>query len=200
MGRALLTVRDPMGRIEQAIDLAISTAEDFRPLWRAWKSSWYRSRRRMAQTLGRSTGTPWPSYDRTPERHQYKWIKAKITGVDPSALKPLHWENSKERLLPSLYEPRHPFGVWRPQRDKVTMGTRVPYAREHNRGQGHSPNWRNLRRYRIPKRPLLKFGRQEIRELADATAEFAGAIASQATGRTRVGYTSGAVRRLLGVR
>ena len=200
MGRALLTVRDPMGRIEQAIDLAISTAEDFRPLWRAWKPSWYQSRRRMAQTLGRSTGTPWPTYERTPERNQYKWIKAKITGADPDTLKPLHWENSKGRLLPSLYVQRHPFGVWRPKRDGVTMGTRVPYARNHNRGQGYSPRWRNLTRYRIPRRPLLRFGRVEKRELADAVAEFAGTIAAQATGKTRVGRTSAAVRRLLVMR
>ena len=196
MGRALITVRDSTGQIVTAVDLAIEKCSDFTQLWRDFRGPWYATRRLMVRTLGRSTGTPWPSYDQTPERRQYKWIKAKITGADPDKLKPLHWENAKGRLLPSVTEHRHPFGVWRPRKASLRIATRVSYAHYHNEGVGYSPRWPSLQRYRIPKRPLFGFGRDARSALADAVGQHAARVAGE-VGRTRVGYTSDAVRRVL---
>lgn len=195
MGRALITVRDSTGQIVTAVDLAIEKCSDFTQLWRDFRGPWYATRRQMVRTLGRSTGTPWPSYDQTPERRQYKWIKAKITGADPDKLKPLHWENAKGRLLPSLTEYRHPFGLWRPRKTSLFIGTRVPYAKNHNEGVGYSPRWPGLQRYSIPKRPLFGFGRDARSALADAVGQHAARVAAE-VGRTRVGYTSDKVARM----
>lgn len=197
MARAFLEVRD-MGtnRVTTRVDLAISTVSDFRPVWRAFRRPWYATRKEMAETLGRSTGTPWRTYRQTAEKRQYQYIKAKIVGRRASTLKPLHWEGAKGRLLPSLYEDRHPDAVWRERPQDLTIGTRVPYATNHNRGVGYSPMWRNLRRYRIPKRPLFGFGRRALHAINNATSEHAGRAAS-VFGRTEVGFSSSGVRRML---
>ncbi len=195
MARAFLTVTDlATNQIVSRVDIAISTVEDFRPVWRDFKGPWHQSRLRMARTQGVSTGARWPSYMQTAERRQYRHIKAKITGVKAARLKPLHWENGKERLLPSLYNNRHPDNVWREMPRNVTIGTRVPYARNHDKGIGASPNWRNLRRYRIPKRPLLRIGLRALSDLNESVSRHAGRVAGGLGTGVRVGVTSDAVR------
>ena len=201
MARAFLTISDQAtGKIQGRIDIAINVAEDFRPVWAEFKAPWYATRRRMFHTLGRSTGRAWPSYAQTPERNQYRWIKARITGNVGRIhrLKPLHWEGGKERLRPSLETSRHPDSIWRAREDSLEVGTRVPYARNHDRGIGHSPPWRNLRRYRIPKRPLLRFGRKALVKLADGVRDHAAAIARETGGRVEVGFASASILSRLG--
>jgi len=194
VGRAFLEVRDEAtGEIETRVSLAILTVQDFRPVWRDFKAPWYATRRRMFATLGRSTGARWPEYSQTPEREQYRWIKARITGNVGRIhrLKPLHWEGGKERLRPSLESDRHIDSVWDERKDTLRMGTRVRYARNHDKGLGYSPDWRNLRRYRIPKRPLLRFGRDARVALNEAVSGHAARVANE-VGRVEVGFSTDA--------
>ena len=201
MATAFLQVIDEAtGEIQTRVDLAISVVEDFRPVWQRYKTPWYRTRQRMFATQGRSTGATWPGYEQTAEREQYRWIKARITGNVGRIhrLKPLRWENGKERLAPSLMNPRHPDAIYTPRERSLTIGTRVPYASNHDKGQGYSPPWRNLRRYRIPKRPLLRFGTAALVSLNEVVSEHAAACAAE-MGRVEVGFSTDAVARRLRV-
>lgn len=207
MGSALLVIRDnATGAIIEAVDVAILKCEDFTPVWKRWRPEWYASRRQQRRTSGRSTGAPWVQYHRTTERERYMHFKGSITGralgLDPEqyrsrqflhSLRPLTWPG-KERLLPSLENPLHPDAIWISTEKKLTLGTRVPYARKHELGIGRAPA--HLGGHRIPKRPMLRIGTYALRTLNDAVSDYAAEIATE-LGRTRVGYTSDQVRRRL---
>ena len=203
----LVVIDGVTGKVMTAVDLAIDHVTDFRPVWADFKRPWYNSRREQRITSGRSTGSPWLKYSQTKERDRYQYIKASIVAKASgkslrkmssgdsakliASLKPLQWTPGNERLLPSLERDRHPDAIWRTKERSLTIGTSVPYAGSHDRGQGYAPEWAGG--YRIPRRPLLRFGRAATIGLAGAVSTHA-ARTEQEFGRTTVGFSSDQVR------
>ena len=78
-------------------------------------------------TQNASEGKKWANYGREP---LYRRFKQRVLGD----LTVLRWKGGKEeRLYPSLTEPGHPEHIHRVTRNKVEVGTSVPYARRLTR-------------------------------------------------------------------
>lgn len=69
-----------------------------------------------------SEGKKWEGYGR---EKRYERLKSAILGD----LTVLRWKGGKERLYPSLTSAAHPEHVHTVRRDRVEVGTTVPYAR-----------------------------------------------------------------------
>lgn len=192
-----LVVSDDLGNVLDGIEGAIGEVRDFRPLWQSLKREWYLSRRRMFHTQGRSNGTPWPQYEDTAERRAYRWIKPRLLSNPRFANVPLRWQPGRELLYPSIVTSRHPLSVWEPDRRTLTTGTDVPYAWRHDRGAGRAPLWAGA--YGIPRRPLLVLGPRFVNVTRDKVQRAAAEVAKQIGKGARVGLSSAAVRRRLGL-
>jgi len=81
------------------------------------------------RTQGVSQGRKWPGYQNEPRYRGYKRKRA-------SALTVLRWIGGDypERLYPSMTQATHPEHVWRQVGNRISFGTRVPYARRLERG------------------------------------------------------------------
>ena len=185
-----LVIRDEFGNAVSVIEGAIRNAGDWSRFWRDRRGPlsklWAASREEMFLTEGRSTGTPWPQYNAL-ERKYYVKMKRWVLGVkkiDKGGI--LRWTATPrsttaartERLYPSLTKPSHPEYVWRNLGNSVTMGTSVPYARNHNDGTGGWTRRYGKKRNKsitilTPQRRLVAFGkgftedvRQELMRLA----------------------------------
>ena len=80
-----------------------------------------RNKERVA-TQNRSEGKAWAGYEGEPA---YERLKRRVLGD----LTVLRWKGGKEKLYPSLTRAGHPEHVHRVSRDKVVIGTTVPWAR-----------------------------------------------------------------------
>lgn len=200
MAGVSLTVTDDLGRIVSRLETAIEHVEDFRPMWRRIQPAWEARGREMFRTQGRSTGTPWPSYDQTIERAFYLPWKSGVTGRSPESLMPLRWPGNREVLAPSLMSTRDPYAVYRYGRTRLVAGTDVPYAGNHDRGVGRAPE--RMGGHAIPRRPLLGFGRTFVRAVAEASREHALSaelvIDSKSRRGRSIGLTSAEVNALRG--
>jgi phage gpG-like protein len=173
-----ITMRDETGAAVQTLEACIRGAGDWSGFW-ADKSgpismAWAESRRAMFLSQGRTTGTPWPDYS-AKERKYYVPVKAKFAGhAKVTKANLLRWDGtgaepgSHERLFPSMTVTSHAQYVYRVEGNTATMGTSVPYARNHNLGVGaYLRRWRTKKGIKVipvptPRRPLLAFGRPFI--------------------------------------
>ena len=184
-----ITIRDSMtDEITRRINGAIEGLDDFRPLWRKMRPRWYQTRLSMFRSDGREYG--WPSYDQTPERERYVFAKSNITGIPVDRLRVLRWTPGRERLFPSLTNPRDPYTVYDVTRRSVAMGTAVPYAANHDAGRGRAPVWAGG--HAIPRRRLVELGASYLRELRVGVGTLAAEVARE-LGTTRAGLTSAEV-------
>lgn len=100
-------------------------------------------------TQGRSEGTPWPEL----LRQEPKWaaLKARV-GADP---RPLRWRPGiRERLYPSLTDPRDADHRFEVRGDEIVMASGLDYAGRIDRGGEVNPLGEPT-----PPRPLAKLGR-----------------------------------------
>lgn len=105
--------------------LAVSLLGDLKALWREVFHPWMlRHMEQQFATDGRHGGKPWPGY---PSQPRYVAYKLGTVGH----LDPLRWDKSggRERLYPSLTEPRHRYGVRTSRRHKASFGTRLWYGK-----------------------------------------------------------------------
>lgn len=112
----------------------------------------------LVESEGQVIGARWPAL----EVGEPKWAALKAAlGADP---RPLRWEpGARERLIPSLTNPRHPLHVAGVRGDAVVFGTRVKYAQRHHEGVGLNPFGEQ-----IPRRPLVGLsakGRSRLAQL-----------------------------------
>jgi len=167
-----ITVRDGSGQIVEAIELGLEGIEDMTGLFESLIDPWTESRRHMFESSGASTGTRWADY--TDEERQYAAIKSSIHGRRLNRRDLLRWKIGNERLKPSMDSKNHPEFIGEARKRSLTLGTRVPYADNHDRGQGRAPD--HLGGGQIERRRLLAFGRPFETDVAVAASEYAGSI------------------------
>jgi hypothetical protein len=174
---------DETGKAVTTLEACLRGAGDWSPFWAGKDGpiaeAWANSRRAMFLTQGRSTGTPWPDYTKL-ERKYYVPVKKAVTGLSAvTKASLLRWDgtgpepSAKERLFPAMSQTSHREFIYRVDGNVATMGTSVPYARNHNLGLGqYNRRWRTKRGVKViavptPKRPLLEFGRPFIFAVRD---------------------------------
>lgn len=198
-----ISVTDNMGQLIERIDSAIVGCEDFTPFWAMMRRPWEISRRRMYDTQGKYTDTPWPTYDQTDEKRFYVWWKAGVLDIDIDSASDLNrlvlrWTRN-ERLYPSIVDTRNKHAIWRPEPKSLTIGSTAPGAAQNNGGIGNAPEF--MGGHPIPTRPLFSFGRAFTQEVGQLQSAFAGQVSRQLGdgSRVRSGLTTNqALARMLG--
>lgn len=146
--------------IRQTLVLAADRVRDLRPAFRAIHSgtrsspllvgggglSFTEMLRSQFHSRGARGGEAWPGYDAEP---RYAVIKAKHGGGLHNVLR---WVTGRERLYPSLTDPKHPEHIFEMTTHSLRMGTRVPYAIRHQLGQGLQP----FDKIPLPRRPIIQ--------------------------------------------
>jgi len=188
-----IEVRDNFGELRSALVVASTTWQNWSPFFSAWADLWFESRREMFRTAGESTDTPWPMYSRATGEAQYAAVKSKILGRRMTRADLLRWIGGNEILKPSL-EGEGPAAIREETATKITVGTSVPYAHKHDRGEGRGPSWAGS--HRIPKREILNLGIELERSTATMLGKFAAAGLSSIQGE-RVGLTTDEVRAMI---
>ena len=193
--RPLITVRDNLGDAADRLDGTRRTAGQLRALYEALEPAWYRSRVRMYRTKGRSIGFPWPDPLSTGEAKRYIWAKRRILAVSLREARGLvlDWKGSKRRLRPALTKRGHRDAVYRVSQNRLTIGTRVPYAHKHESGRGRGPKWGGSDP--IPRRRILAMGRQFRRDMDRGMRIFVDIVGD--TPVSRRGLTIAALKREL---
>lgn len=157
MTTAFLDIDDGnISGLARRLEFGIGQLSDLRPVFRRLIPEWAQTRRRMYDTQGSSIGAQWPNYTRA--ERQYAAVKGKIHGRWVGRGDLLRWKIGQERLRPSLINPGDENFVPREtdlQPLRASYGTRVPYASNHNRGQGRAPKWAGS--YQIPRRTIVNF-------------------------------------------
>jgi len=169
------------GEDPQALtELLVEGVSDYRDLWPRTARLYRVSQARRFRTQGRSAGTPWPRPSETGERDVYRFVKAAILGMTPEQIeeRALLWAPGRERLRPSFVSATHPEHVDTRRATSQELGSRVPYARDHDRGRGRAP--RHLGGHPIPRRDLTSLGRRFRRELLAEVAGWARDVAQRA--------------------
>ena len=192
MGVVFLRLTDRSGDGVEMLELAIRNAGDWSTFWGNRNSplsqTWAKSRQQMFATQGASTGTPWPRYTYLEQKY---WLPIKRWALGTKRIEPRHilrWSKSPtkavgahERLYPSLAMVNHPEYVWEVKGNSVIMGTDVPYASNHNNGDGaYTRRTRRNQKGQItiptPKRPLVTFGEPFLDDLRYALGVQASAM------------------------
>lgn len=171
-----LVLYDETGKAEGALEAAIRNAKDWKQFW-AGKGGpisllWAESRKEMFATEGVSTGANWPKYTRQEQRY---WLPIKRWSLGVSRIAPgsiLRWTPTPrsstpaahERLYPSMTVTNHPNYVYEVSGTQVSLGTSLPYARNHNLGVGAYTRKTSRKKsgtvtIPTPKRPLVRFGK-----------------------------------------
>ncbi len=193
MGSVLVRMSDSTGKGVVMLELAARNAADWSSFWGDKNSplseAWARSRREMFLTQGASTGAQWPDYTKL-ERNYWAPVKRAVLGV-PTLGKGaiLRWSASPqnsgaapmERLYPSMGYPSHPEYVYNVKGNGVEMGTRVPYAGNHDRGVGAYRRRFKTKTVLVPtpRRPLTRFGEGFIEDVRFALGQVVGAMDGQ---------------------
>lgn len=114
----------------------------------------------LVESEGQEIGARWPGL----EVGEPKWAALKAAlGADP---RPLRWQpGTRERLIPSLVNARHPLHVYGVRGQDIAFGTRVKYAARHHEGVGTNPFGE-----RIPRRPLVGLSNKGRSRLAQLMA------------------------------
>lgn len=168
--------------------LMIVGLADFRPVWPAVAKAWRRDMIQRFRSAGRSSGTPWPTYEQTDEEAYYRWYKAGVLGISQQEAnrRLLRWSPGRERLFPSLINPTHPEHIDIRRRTSWTGGTRVPYAIHHDLGIGRAPEEQGG--HAIPRRRLSNVSRRfQRRKLLPIIAGFGAETLRDAERRARAG-------------
>lgn len=195
MGSMFITLKDHTADGVDALELAIRNAGDWRKFWGNRNSPmsrvWAKSRQQMFATQGASTGTPWPRYTYAEKKY---WLPIKRWALGTKRIEARHilrWEKSptksagaNERLYPSLAMVNHAEYVWEVNGNRVTMGSNVPYASNHNNGEGAyvrktRRNQKGVASVPTPKRPLVTFGEPFIADLRYALGVQAAAMSGK---------------------
>ncbi len=123
---------------------------------------WRHSRLDMFRSPGASEGRTWKDY----QTSEMPWVRMKenVFGrkVGRSSGDINRWKGGRERLFPSMVSERHTEYVQTVRDDRITLGTRVPYADDISRGGRLPPEWGGGRR---PARRLLTVGTGMVRRL-----------------------------------
>ena len=144
-------------RFDRPVERARGAGGPALSLWDHMASSWRTSRVRMFATLGRDTESPWPTYEQTDERNFYAKWKLALRGREVGGYRTeLRWPDT-DRIWRSLCEPSNRYYVDMRTRTTIELGSSLPYAAKHDRGEGYAPQW--LGGHRIPRRPLTRIGR-----------------------------------------
>lgn len=189
-----LTVTSSTGELRQKMVVAANTLADWRPFFDAWGDLWLESRREMFATGGASTGTPWPEYSKATGELQWAAIKGKFLGRRMRRSDVLRFiGSSNERLFPSMTESGHAENIQDVSENRMTVGTRVPYASSHDEGAGRAPAW--MGGQTIPRRNLLEFGLQLESDTSALVGAFAAAGLSSIDerGKARAGLSTSQV-------
>lgn len=193
MGSVLIRMNDNTERGVVMLELAARNAGDWSSFWGDKNSelsrAWALSRREMFLTQGASTGATWPAYTAL-ERKYWAPVKRAVLGVktlDKGSI--LRWTTSPsssgaaayERLYPSMGYPSHPEYVYNVRGNGVEMGTRVPYARNHDKGLGSYKRRFKTKTVSVPTpcRPLTRFGDGFISDVRRALGQVVGAMDGQ---------------------
>lgn len=201
MGSVFVRMDDQTERGVVMLELAARNAGDWSEFWGDRNSplslAWAESRRDMFVSEGGSTGVRWPPYS-AKERKYYVPVKLAVLfrgqksasgfhRLNPGSI--LRWTTSPsntaaapyERLYPSMCYPTHPEYVYNRVGNGVEMGTRVPYARNHNLGVGAYRRHFKTKSVFVPtpKRPLVRFGDPFIETVRRALGQVVGAMDGQ---------------------
>jgi len=202
-------MKDDTGAAVETLEACIRGAGDWSQFWAdrngPLAKAWADSRRKMFLTQGRSTGTPWPDYNKL-ERKYYLPIKKWLTGhekITKASL--LRWDGTgpeptaKERLFAAMTVTSHREFIYRVTGNSVTMGTSVPYARNHNEGRGaYVRTWKRKRGVKMlailtPKRQLVAFGtpfilavRKEMQAIAMKSGGKVGVTSKELRERAKI--------------
>lgn len=196
------------------LETAIRNAKDWQKFWDdkngTLSLAWAESRKVMFATQGSSTGPKWPGYTRQEQRY---WLPIKRWSLGVKTIQPggiLRWsarpqsrtKSGKEVLWPSFCLVNDPNYIYDVKGNHVEMGSKVPYAANHDKGVGAYTRRTSRKKsgtvtIPTPKRPLVRFGDPFIDAVRDAMKSLAMMQASGA----KVGITSNefAVRYLMSV-
>lgn len=181
-----ITMKDNSHEGIYQLEAAIRNVGEWKDFWGTptgtMSQKWAESRRIMFATQGSSTGPKWPGY--TPKEQRY-WLPIKRWSLGVKRINPggiLRWnaqpmssaKGPHERLWPSMCVAGNTNGgyVWDVQGNKVECGTAIPYAQNHDKGQGAYTRKTSRKKSGVvsvptPKRPLVRFGDQFIEDVRE---------------------------------
>lgn len=179
-----ITMKDNSHEGIYQLEAAIRNVGEWKDFWGTpagtMSQKWAESRRIMFATQGASTGPKWPGYTRQEQRY---WLPIKRWSLGVKRINPggiLRWnaqpmssaKGTHERLWPSMCVAGNTNGgyVWDVQGNKVECGTSIPYAQNHDKGQGAYTRKTSRKKSGVvsvptPKRPLVRFGDQFIEDV-----------------------------------
>lgn len=143
-----ITMKDNSHEGVYQLEAAIRNVGEWKDFWGQpdgeMSQAWANSRMLMFATQGASTGPKWPGYTKLETKY---WVPIKkwslgVKKIDKGGI--LRWTANpmqtaaagKEILWPSMCVPGAPGYVWSVQDNNVQCGTSVPYAQNHDKGQG----------------------------------------------------------------
>jgi hypothetical protein len=143
-----ITMKDNSHEGIYQLEAAIRNAQQWVDFWGQkdgeMSQAWANSRMIMFATQGASTGPKWPGYTAM-EKKYYVPMKThvlKVRSVGTGGI--LRWTSNpmqtskanREILWPSMCTTNGPGYVWQVNGNQVECGTSVPYAQNHDKGQG----------------------------------------------------------------
>lgn len=176
------------------LEVAIRNAGNWSAFWGqktdadGVSNDWANSRIDMFLSQGASTGPRWANYNAL-EKKYYVPVKRAVLGGGPmSQGSVLRWtvtpqsrSAGRERLFPSMCVQSNADYVYTVQGNKVTLGTNLSYASNHDNGTGGwTRTWGKKKKKSVtvltPKRPLTRFGDPFIAKLRDRLGKTASAM------------------------
>jgi hypothetical protein len=176
------------------LEVAIRNAGNWSAFWGqktdadGVSNDWANSRIDMFLSQGASTGPRWVNYNAL-EKKYYVPVKRAILGGGPmSQGSVLRWtvtpqsrSAGRERLFPSMCVQSNADYVYTVQGNKVTLGTNLSYASNHDNGTGGwTRTWGKKKKKSVtvltPKRPLTRCGDPFIAKLRDRLGKTASAM------------------------
>lgn len=179
-----ITMKDNSHEGIYQLEAAIRNVGEWKDFWGKpdgeMSKAWAESRRVMFATQGSSTGPKWPGYTRQEQRY---WLPIKrwslgVKRIDPGGI--LRWNakpqstsaGTHEVLWPSMCVPNAKGYVWSVQGNHVECGTSIPYATNHDNGNGSYTRKTSRKKSGVvtvptPKRPLVRFGDTFIEAVRD---------------------------------
>lgn len=170
-----ITMKDNSHEGIYQLEAAIRNVGEWKNFWGKpdgeMSKAWAESRRVMFATQGSSTGPKWPGYTRQEQRY---WLPIKrwslgVKRIDSGGI--LRWNakpqstsaGTHEVLWPSMCVPNATGYVWSVQGNRVECGTSIPYAKNHDQGNGSYTRKTSRKKSGVvtvptPKRPLVRFG------------------------------------------
>jgi hypothetical protein len=180
-----ITMKDNSHQGIYELEAAIRNCQDWQKFWAdengTLSLAWAESRRVMFATQGSSTGPKWPGYTRQEQRY---WLPIKRWSLGVKTIQPggiLRWsakpqsqtKSNKEVLWPSFCLVNDPNYIYDVKGNHVEMGSKVPYAANHDKGVGAYTRRTSRKKsgtvtIPTPKRPMVRFGDTFIEAVRDA--------------------------------